>query len=142
MVAKFKRFKKGVAKSSLFSYFLLALILGITGFLIFSAMNINQKRVKIIQDIRSLQEQIRDLEQRKENLQANISAVNTSLIDRFSPWEYNQTTGVSVLIGTVLVLSMWNSLYSSLVNPKKLGIVVKRSASSTSGDDQDGNRNS
>jgi len=73
MVAKFKRFKKRVVKSSLFSYFLLALILGITGFLIFSAVSINQKRAKITQDIMSLQEQIRDLEQKKENLQANIS---------------------------------------------------------------------
>jgi len=73
MVAKFKRFKKGVVKSSFFSYFLLAFILGITGFLFFSSVNINQKRAKISQDIASLQEQIRDLEQKKKNLQANIS---------------------------------------------------------------------
>jgi len=72
MITKRTRFKKKV--------FLIILGLGLTGFLIFlifSNYKINQKRIQLQLEIKSLKEEVQDLERKNKELKAEIFETQT-----------------------------------------------------------------
>jgi len=74
MVAKFKKIKKGSSGQNIFFSVLIGvLFLFLIGFLIFTNLKINRKRVQFISQIESIQKEIQILEQKKAELQEKIA---------------------------------------------------------------------
>jgi len=71
MIAKKGRNKK-TRETVLFSVVFILLFFGITGFLVISNWNINQKRSDLDTKIESLRKQIQDMEERKAQLEKGL----------------------------------------------------------------------
>jgi len=83
MVAGFKKIKKGrVAKNIFFPIFLGLIFLAAIGFLIFSNLRINQRRVELQTKIEGLKKEFQALETRKAKLEAGIAQT-----EKESHWE-------------------------------------------------------
>lgn len=73
MVAKFKRFKKASYQTLFFSTLLGVLVLIVIGFLVISNWKISQKRAILYSQIEALRKEIQVLEEKKQQLEAQIS---------------------------------------------------------------------
>jgi cell division protein FtsB len=73
MLAKFKKLKKEDSiQSTVFSVLLGVLAVALIGFLIFSNVKINERRNRLTSQLEDLRGQVRELEEKKNNLEAGI----------------------------------------------------------------------
>ena len=74
MIAKIKKQKKGVSREDLiFQIFFVVFVFLLVGILVYSNYKMNKKRTEMTNQIESLQSQINTLEQKKSQLESNIS---------------------------------------------------------------------
>lgn len=73
MLAKGKKIKKAHQQNIFFSVLLGVLLFGVISFLVVSNWKINQKRAEYSAQIENLQEQLQELETKRQQLQAQIS---------------------------------------------------------------------
>lgn len=78
MVTKFKRFRKGEFRQTIFFYiFLGILVLIIVGFLVTSNLKINKKRNELLTQINYLEKEIQILEEKKAKYESGIFQAET-----------------------------------------------------------------
>ena len=78
MLAKIKKNKnRHLIKEIIFSVFLAALFIGLISFAIISNLRVEVKRDQYLRQIEELQKQIKDAEQRKKELEKNVSSAGS-----------------------------------------------------------------
>jgi len=73
MITKTKKMKKGRWEQIFFAVFIIVFTLGLIGFLMVSDYRINQKRTELLDQIKSLEKQLQDLQKKSTELQSGIA---------------------------------------------------------------------